>query len=130
MAKLVKFNVRTEFHNIPDDKYKHECELMEKLEDEDWEKYARKLTSSRSKYQYVQVGIGQEVAVPNWYYDAHKDDKINMCLSFDKYRDASGNIIPFNTTEAIRHGDLQNLDDTMQTVSRFELVKDLDSKIK
>jgi len=130
MTKLVKFNVRTEFHNIPDDKYKHECDLMEKLEDEDWEKYARKLTSSRSKYQYVQVGIGQEVAVPNWYYDAHKDDKINMGLSFDKYRDAGGNIIPFNTAEAMRHGDLQNLDDTMQTVSRFELVKDLDSKIK
>ena len=61
--KLVKFNVVTEFHNIPDEKFKMEVENMEKLEDEDWEKFAKKLSSSRNKYPYVTVKIGDEIAV-------------------------------------------------------------------
>lgn len=126
--KSVKFNVVTEFHNIPDGKYETECLVMEKLEEENWEQYARKLSSSRSKYPFVQVKIGQEIAVPNWYYELHKSDIIDIGLSFDKYQDAEGNRMPFKTSEAVRHGDMSNPENTMYTVNRFTFVADLDNK--
>jgi hypothetical protein len=128
-VKLVKFNVNTEFHNIPDEKYQKECEIMERLEDEDWEKYAKRLTSSRTKYQYVGVKISDEVSIPNWYYDKHKDDTVEVSISFSKYRSPDGSqMIPFDMKEAIRHGDVGDVEQTMKTVKRFELVRDLDKK--
>ncbi len=126
--KLVRFNVSTEYHNIPDDKYHKECEIMEKLEEDDWEKFAKKLSSTRNKYPYVTVKIGTESPVPNWYYEAHKDDAIEVSVSFDKYTDRFGNRIPFNMEEALKHGDVRSLEHNTKYVKRFELIEDLDNK--
>jgi hypothetical protein len=126
--KLVKFNVSTAFRNIPDSKYKAEVKKFETLREDSFDKWVEIMKSGHSKYDLVDVKIGQEIAVPNWYYDAHKNDEVNIGRSFDKYRDRQGNIIPFDVTEAKRHGDIawdeKNI--TMKSVARFELVEDLD----
>jgi len=123
--KLVKFNVVTEFHNIPDEKFKMEVENMEKLEDEDWEKFAKKLSSSRNKYPYVTVKIGDEIAVPDWYYEHHKNDIVDITVYIDKYVSDNGQLIPFDMKDAIKHGYVKDFQSTMHKVKRFELIKEM-----
>ncbi len=130
--KLVKFNVSTAFRNIPDSKYDAEVKRFETLKEENFDKWVEIMKSGHSKYDLVDVKIGQEITVPDWYYEAHKNDQINIGRSFDKYRDQQGNIIPFDVKEAKRHGDIawneQNV--TMRSVSRFELIENLYKKVK
>jgi len=124
--KLVKFNVRTSFHNIPDAKYKVECEKAEKLEDEDLEAFAKKIIG-RSKYAYINVNINEEVEVPNWYFEAHKNDMCEVPVHIAQYN-KEGLPLPFRADDALRHGYIKTIDESIRKVSRFTLIADLDIK--
>ena len=128
--KLVKFNVNTEFHNIPDQDYTAELKRRKDLRFSNFKEYKEMLLNPQlfDDWEYIRVGIGDEKEVPNWYYEAHKNDKIEISVAFDKYTDKMGNRIPFKMEEAVRHRDVQDENDTMRTVTRFELIKDLDKK--
>jgi hypothetical protein len=123
MAKLVKFNCATSFRNIPDSKYKAECDKMEALAEDDMKKFGEAIAYQKTKFMLVDVKMGDEVSVPDWYYDAHKDDLVTMPISFDKYTDRNGSRIPFEMYEAQKHGDVQNAQQCTKQIKRFELIE-------
>lgn len=117
----VQFNVNTSVHMIPDEVYEDFKHKMNEMKFKSFKDYQQRLLAG-SEYQYVDVKIGDIIDVPEWYYKAHKNDKCNIGVSFSKYKDKSGKLMPFKTEEAVRHGDMDDPAATMKEVSRFTLV--------
>lgn len=119
--KQVKFNVTTSYHNIPDNKYDAECIKMKKLREENLRQYCDVIAIGDTNFEFVDVQAGDIVNVPDWYYNAHKDDIMTVANSFDKYTDREGNRVPFDMQEAYKHGDINDLNETMLKVRKFVL---------
>ena len=123
MSKLVRFNCNTAFRNIPDSKFNIEVKRLDEMADEDIKKFGETLAYQRTKFALVDVKKNQEVMIPDWYYENHKDYVVSLPVSFDKYRDRRGNRIPFSTEEALKHGDISDINETMKVVKKFELIE-------
>lgn len=118
----VKFNVTTSVHMIPDSIYSDFREKMSQMKFNSFKDYQQRLLAG-TEYQMLDVKDGDIIEVPDWYYEAHKKDTLTIGNSFDHYKDAQGNLTPFNTAEAVRHGDMKDPKQTIKTVLRFEAVE-------
>lgn len=130
MTKWVKFNCNTVFHNIPDDKLMGLKEEMLNLLKTNYKSYCERLGSEYSEFEQKLVKIDDEVEVPNWYYESYKDSVTDMPNSFDIYKAADGTHRPFNMDEAVRHRQVKDVKETTRKVKLFDLIRDLDKKIK
>ncbi len=125
--KRVKFNVTTSVHMIPDEVYPDLCASLKKMKYEKFSDYRERIAAG-SEFEMTSVNIGDVLDVPNWYYNVHKDYECSQGISFDKYTDKAGNRIPFDTAEAVKHGDMDDPKEMMKVVRKFDLVEDLDTK--
>jgi hypothetical protein len=127
MAKKVKFNCTTSVLQIPDNKYEAYIASMAKLEEENYEAFILKLKAG-TKFKFQSVKAGDIIEVPDHYYEANKNRVIKQGVSFDKYTDRHGKRIPFNTAEAVKHGDMKDPLAVMQSVMLFDLIEGLTIK--
>lgn len=120
----VKFNARTSVHMIPDNKIDDIRTNLEALELEDIQKYITQVNVLARRFQFKDAKIGDIIEVPQWYYEANKGKSVAQGVSFDKYTDKGGHRSPFNTAEAVKHGDMTDPTKTMQIVKLFDLVEE------
>lgn len=119
--KLVRFNVHTSVHMIPDEDYPLIVAELKEMRRKDRKNYVQTIIDG-SDYIVEEVRIGQQLEVPGWYYEAHKNDRANIPNSFEHYKDRQGNRTPFNAAEAIRHGDMKDASELTKDVKLFDLV--------
>jgi hypothetical protein len=118
----VKFNVATTVHMIPDEVYLDHLKEMKEMKYKDFKSFSQRIVVG-TEHAMLDIKIGDIVDVPNWYYEINKNRVMRVSNSFPKYRDKNGNLTPFDTEEAIKHGDMDNPLDTMKTIKMFELVE-------
>lgn len=120
--RKVKFNVTTSVHMIPENIYQELIDKLHHMKFNDYKAFQQRILAG-TEYQMLDVKEGDIVEVPDWYYEAHKKDTLTIGNSFEHYKDAQGNLTPFNTAEAVRHGDMKDSKQTVKTVLRFEAVE-------
>lgn len=121
--RKVKFNVTTEVHMIPDEIYQDFKDKMSEMKFKSFKDYQQRLLAG-SEFEFRNVVIGEELEVPEWYFNIHKDDKLAIGIDLKFYKDAHGNPQPFQVNDAIKHGHMHPDEKVMKTVSRFELVEE------
>jgi hypothetical protein len=121
--KKVKFNVTTSVHMIPDEIYSEHVENMKKMKYNDFKSYQQRLLAG-SEYEMRDVKMGDIVDVPNWYFEAHKNDKITISTFIENYKDKMGRPQPFEMADAIKHGHLKEDDKSTRQVSRFSVIEE------
>jgi hypothetical protein len=127
--KKIKFNATTSVHMIPDDIYPQHCKEMKDLRYKNFKDLGPRIAAG-SEFELHDVKIGDVIEVPEWYYESKKDIYISVSVSFEKYKDKSGNPIPYNMEEAIRHGDVDDPRQTMKKVKLFDLVIETEEENK
>lgn len=130
--KTVKFNGSTNYPLIPDNEIEAYRKEIAELKNGDLSKRQQFVGiiqegGSSTRYGFIEVKIGDVRDVPDWYYNANKNNEVILPISSDKYKNKEGEIIPFNMQEHIRHGHATNTN-TIQIVKLFDLVADVVDK--
>lgn len=127
--KRVKFNFTTSIHMIPDEIYEEFKNQMHEMKFKSFKDYQQRLLAG-TEFQMADVKIGNTLEVPDWYYEAHKNDLLSIGLSIDNYKDRAGNRMPFiqnggenAQADAINHYSIE-AEKTMDKKPRFELVEE------
>lgn len=126
--KLVKFNCNISLPMYNDLEFEELKIKMKQLKLNDYKSYIDRMNAGHD-CEWQDFKIGEEGIIHNWQFEAFKNDSVDIGISFDKYKDATGNPIPFDTQEALRHGDIKQANETMKKVNKFTLIKDLDENI-
>lgn len=131
MTKLVKFNATTSIRIISDAEYSIRKDKLEELAKTDAMQYQTRLGYESNIYTYRHVKVGDELEVPNWWYETHKDSMVTVPVHLPTYYQGKDKkaVEPFKMDEALKHGQVKSLEKTQQ-VKLFDLVKDLDPVVQ
>jgi hypothetical protein len=121
--KLVKFNVSSTVHMIPDELYQEYCSSIRKLKYEKFTDYCNRIKAG-SEFEVIQAPLGSVIEIPDWYFEAYKNNEVSVGVSFDKYKDKTGQRRAYKMEEALMHGDVRTTE-TMRKVKVFELVEEI-----
>lgn len=124
--KRVKFNCSCAIHMIPDSKVEDVKNSMDNQRYEKLDVWRNRMLGS--EFPVVNCKSGDVREVPNWWYEAHKDDIVTQSVSNERFTDKFGRPEMYDLNQAVKLG-LNSSLDTMKRVKRFELVEDLDTPV-
>ena len=109
---------------IPDEAYQQLVESLQKMRFNDYKSYKERLAAG-TEYQIKSVKIGDVVEIPDWYYEEHKNDRVQIGLHIANYSDSQNRPHPFDMNDAIKHRyEIDDVKNTMKTVQKFVLVEE------
>lgn len=121
MGVMVKFNVTTEVHLIPDNEYEKLIIELKEARYAKFSDYKQKLLAG-SQHETRMFHEGDIDVIPRWYYEKHKNDVVARPLHIPTYTNDHGDLTPFNLKEAIKHQQIERGTSTISSIRKFEIV--------
>jgi hypothetical protein len=123
--KLVKFNTTTTYRHVPDFDYEKIKKDIEELRFKDQKVKVSYLNERPSDFNIIDVTLGDEVEVSDWYYNENKDREIEVSHCIKNYQE-NNQIQSYNVDDALKH--YSDADIKIKKVKFFDLIKDLNTK--
>lgn len=132
MTKKVKFNVHGSYHNIPDEKIREIKAKCDELEMSDIKQLQAYRDAMSSRFGFKTYKPDDIVDVPNWYFEACKDQTTVSPVSFNTYKDKSGLPMMYDVDEAVRHGQIkeENRNTLIKEMKLFDFIQDNDEEAR
>jgi hypothetical protein len=108
---------------IPDEVYQDFKDKMLEMKFKSFKDYQQRLLAG-SEFEMKDVRIGDIVEVPDWYFEAHKNDMLTTSVFIENYKDKMGRPHSFDMQDAIKHGHVTEDTKPTRQISRFTIIEE------